>query len=315
ALLVAPVGCSKQNNNNNSNNNSNNNYQNSQQDDYNNSSNNSNNSSNNNSTTEQESQYSQMLLNVINDENYNALIQMAMKDKSVYNRGEFKPHPYAFLEDEGFDVNAIVNGDLICVSQAFTIENEPNALYITTRAETKSDKPYFTQYILKYNLTKQEMADYKMLHEGFYAQACFLVNEISELHTPEVLSKTNITVHAQTTLLNALKKYQETKDLLGGSSLGALHIIGFDASNNKFQIVVTSPISLAETMITNAKINTINLKARTIAVTETVDGAFHNPCGYDSFSFDEKQNSPKEITIYSPNVNYQENMKSYEINN
>lgn len=308
ALLVAPVGCSKQNNNSN-NNNTNNNYQNSQQDDY----NNSNNNSNNNSTTEKESQYSQMLLNVLNDEHYNSLIEQAKTNKDVYTRGEFKPHPYAFLEDEGFDVNAIMNDNLKCISFVYSLKDEPNVLYVITRAETASSEPYFTQYVLKYTLSKQEMADYKMLHEGFFAQACFLVNEISELHDPQVLSKTKITVQAQTSLSNSIKKYEEGKTLLGGSSIGFSALTDFSVENGTFKVLATTGVSLGETMLNNGKMNILNLKEYAFNVKENADGAFWSPCGYKDYKFDENQKTAQDIIIYQPNINYSEKMKNYEI--
>ena len=82
---------------------------------YNSSSNNSNypTSGEQNSDNSNASKYSQLLQNILKSNYYNNLISQAEKNNSLYSSAKFDPHPYAFLEDEGFDIEAIENGDIL----------------------------------------------------------------------------------------------------------------------------------------------------------------------------------------------------------
>lgn len=160
---------------------------------------NNNNNNKGNNSTEKENDYSQMLLNVLNDNHYNTLINQAKTNPEIYKRGEFKPHPYAFLEDEGFDVNAIMNGSLDCFTMSYVKPEEPNNLYMFTRVTTEN---VVNNYLLKYNLTDKEMHDYEITHNtkdrgrNFCLQSVFLNNEISQLKTPTIVGESTMSKEA-----------------------------------------------------------------------------------------------------------------------
>ncbi len=139
---------------------------------------------------EGEEKCSQMLLNVLNDEYYNNLVARALNNTDLFESAEFDPHPYAFLEDEGFDVEKIKSGEMACYSMSYVLDEEPNNLYMQTRVLVNNS--YYHTYLLKYTLTKQEMADYRLMHgdnnqDRYYTKAVFLNNEISEMKTPEII--------------------------------------------------------------------------------------------------------------------------------
>ena len=153
------------------------------------------------------SQYSQMLQNVLTNEQYNNMIASARNgNPDLYNNGIFKPHPYAFLEDEGFNVDAIKNGSIDCYTMSYVLDEEPNNLYMYTRV-TENDIVH--NYLLKYHLTDQEMDDYDFVHDpqqslaSYFVQAMFLNNEISELKSPEIIGSSKMSDEA-------LKKMTET---------------------------------------------------------------------------------------------------------
>ena len=140
------------------------------------------------------SEYSQLLQNVLLNKEYNNIL-----NSGDYNSALFDPHPYAFLEKEGFDVDAIKSGEIECRTRSYVMDNEPNNLYIqTTITEGTSHK---TNYLLRYTLTEQEMDDYRLLHEGegwvsYYVQATFMNNEISKMKTPTIIGKSNVSLDA-----------------------------------------------------------------------------------------------------------------------
>ena len=145
-------------------------------------------------------QYSELLQNVLTNEYYNYLIDSARGGNyDLYTSGKFQPHPYAFLEDEGFDIEAIENKQLDCYTMSYVLDEEPNNLYMYTRV---NDGSVVHNYLLKYELTDQEMKDYDMTHNAptgatnYYVQAVFMNNEISEMKTPTIVGTSKMTLKA-----------------------------------------------------------------------------------------------------------------------
>ena len=122
------------------------------------------------------SKYSQLLEDLCNDPYYDNLILRAKaNDKSVFESGELAPHPYAFLEDEGFDVAKIKNGSIEAHTLSYVLDESPNNLFINTRV--LQDNSYWVSYILNYELTDEEMKDYRLLHGStYYIQSVFMNN-------------------------------------------------------------------------------------------------------------------------------------------
>ncbi len=155
--------------------------------------------------------YSQILQNVLTDSYYENLESADKSDNKIgsnrytYNHPRFMALPYGFLEDEGFDIEAIKEKDLYAESGLYTIGNN---LFIELRAEIKTDTPfwentssYLANYLLKYTLTDQELKEIHALHTSLspfdkttYSQAPWFVQELSYLKTPEVVSKQYITL-------------------------------------------------------------------------------------------------------------------------
>ena len=175
-----------------------------------------NNTNNNPGTTppgqEQESQYSQLLQNVLTSNYYNTLIENAKNNSNVYNSGYMDPHPYAFLQQQGYDIDAIKNNQLECFTCSYILENEPNNLYINTRVENAGN--YYTNYLLKYQLSAKEISDYCLTHDEptdattYYIQSVFMNDAISKAKTATIVSKTNIDKTA----------FAELQDSIGGSN-------------------------------------------------------------------------------------------------
>ena len=163
--------------------------------------------------------YSQILQNILLNKEYDNLIYQATvaKDYQLLETGVFEPHPYAFLEGEGFDVQAIKNDEIDAYTMSFVKDEEPNNLYIFTRV--MQDNSYWTNYLLKYTLTDKEMDDYHYLHTGegktaFFIQSVLMNNEISKTRKPEIVGKANISIEAIDKITNDLQRislYKENK--------------------------------------------------------------------------------------------------------
>jgi len=179
-----------------------------------------NSSGGNNNQTPDYSGFSQILQNVINDAYYANLIvdQQAwdgdLTNSPAYKNAKYNAIPYGFLEDEGFDVNKIKNNQVISKSDMYSIGND---LYIELRVETKASKNYYTNYLLKYTLTNQEMSELKVLFKQIgtgrkktFTQAPMFVQEMSYLKTPEVVSKAHISVDS----INAFETYAAEKEYI-----------------------------------------------------------------------------------------------------
>lgn len=112
-------------------------------------------------------------------------------------------------EDEGYNIADMKDNKLYVYASSYLINND---LFIELRAEIKTDfkfyynkySSYLTNYILKYNLTNQEL---KALHSDIYSlagsttylQAPFFIQELSYQKTPEVISKKYVTLDALAT--------------------------------------------------------------------------------------------------------------------
>ena len=141
------------------------------------------------------SQYSELLQEILTDSYYKNLMNRGNATPAILDTGLFDPHPYAFLEDQGHDVLKIKNNELECNTVSYIPKDEPNNLYIATYVENPGN--YFTEYMLKYTLTDQEVEDYHMLHNNekgsYYIQAVFMNDVISKNKTATIISKLSVT--------------------------------------------------------------------------------------------------------------------------
>jgi len=184
-------------------------------------------------------EYSDLLKQVVADEYYHSLLVQGSLDYSFHSSAYFKPHPYTFLEDEGYNIEAIKNGSLTCETQSFIKESEPNNLYIATYVENKGSTPYFTEYLIKYKLTDQEVYDYNFLHDGNYIQSVFMNDKISQLKTPTIVSKTYCEVNTRNQIKTELSKLNSVKGKVKGNFSDYI-LTEFNIDENTFDIIAYS---------------------------------------------------------------------------
>ena len=190
---------------------------------------------------DEQKEYSQTLQTVLND-NYYKDVALKVNEsigKSYHHNvllsGLVQPIPYSFLEQQGYDIEAIKNDEIECISRPYILENEPNNLYLECWVlnENKAEINYRDSYLLKYNLTDKEMNELQFLYnhlgnsEETYLQAPLFVQQLSYDKQAQVVGSghmnddthTNIIVNDSLKSLEPNKIYNATvKDYTGDLS-------------------------------------------------------------------------------------------------
>lgn len=168
-------------------------------------------SSGSSSTNNKYANYSTILQNVMTKSIYDNLVGWGLRKQNdgsiskVKNSNCFLPIPYKFLEDLGYDTNQVYNDKYEARSEVFRIDND---LYIALGIQALSKENYMTNYLLKYNITDQEIEEMNKLfytrqstyYNYTYFQAPFFVQELSYHKIPEVLNVSHQSMDTQKTI-------------------------------------------------------------------------------------------------------------------
>lgn len=167
-----------------------------------------------------ESEYSQIMDTVLNDEYYTSLVDnFTYEDNSS---AYYDPHPYGFLEDEGYNIDDIKNGTLKCYSTSYM---KDDGYYIRTMVENKASTDYYGCYIIKYDLTDQEKDELDMLFEDEYIQTPLYIQEISNQKSASVQSEAYIAKTAYESILNRVKEVSGySEEVLGTNNVDILYL-------------------------------------------------------------------------------------------
>ena len=171
--------------------------------------------------------------------------------------------PYGFYEDEGIDVAGVKNNDLSAGAHLYIKNDEPNNLYVSTDAETKTaESDYYSNYLLKYSLNDAELKDLKMLFEGDYIQANFFIQELSYTKIPSVISEFKIDVDTYNGLLTTLNKNTNVSSALYSQKINIFNVFSYEVMDQDclFHIQLATASSTNKN-IGQSKIADINLMA------------------------------------------------------
>lgn len=227
--------------------------------------------------------YSDLLNNVLSNSTYCNLIDSFKKDLIDERSPYFDPNPYNFYKDQGFSVNSIKSGILYASTKAYTIETEPNNLYMITYCADNSNT-YYNEFLLRYHLTDKEMADYKMLHENRYVQAVFMNDAISATRSPEILSEAKCSIEAHNNLSESLDYLSYTKTMLGIKGVDVL-FKEFNITEKTFSVYVFPNVGYAhpDRMTSTGKFGTYYLKRGREAL-NIENNVFTAPSNYGEFA-------------------------------
>ena len=250
-----------------------------------------------------DSKYSSILNSILNDSSINTLIDRLQSNDPTLDSKSFAMHPYAFLASKGHNVSKIKSGELDCHTASFICDDEPNSLYMVISVDDESGKipyDYIAQYYIKYTLTDQEMAEYKMLFEGDYAQAYFMNNAISQHKTAEVISQSYLLKETQTYFANKLRQntYVTNNKYLGEDDLNVI-MYNYANGSNECQLLLLPDNRDLRTCVTSGKIGIIPLSSALMRVKngvylDTDSGGLN----INKDKLDEYTASIKSATIY-----------------
>lgn len=240
--------------------------------------------------------YSQMLQNVLTNEYYDELIHSVFVDRNLdlLETAAFQPHPYYFLEDQGINTDAIRNEETTAYSMSFVLDDEPNNLYIHTRVLQKN--LFYQNYLIRYELTDQEMADYHMLHSGkgqtsFYIQSVFLNEEISRTHTAEIVGSSKMMDDSY----EGMKETAKNWEFINAKRCDTIFINPDDESAT-FTVVVVPNFYDNLHMAFDSEIATLTCQARELNYT---NGIYSSPYSFGgAFRVTYQENTPG--TFYLP---------------
>ena len=249
-----------------------------------------------------ESEYSQIMDTVLNDEYYTSLVDnFTYEDNSS---AYYDPHPYGFLEDEGYNIDDIKNGTLKCYSTSYM---KDDGYYIRTMVENKASTDYYGCYIIKYDLTDQEKDELDMLFKEQYIQTPLYIQEISNQKSASVQSEAYISKTGYESILARTKTSQNlTTNTLGTNNVDVMYLGNYvDSSRDTCDIQIYTRNSSTSTMrISTCKMGTLNIYTIGTMTIQNIDGnqVLINPTNAWTFSADnleDYRNSVEEVAAYN----------------
>ena len=192
---------------------------------------------NNEKPNESERTFSQLTLDMLNNEYYQNLIEEMKKYPHFENK--FNYIPYGFLENENLDIELLKSNFNRCQTYIYTTDENSNTLYLSLAYKNNNAYPsYHNFYTIGYNLTETEMNDFKYLVENNYFESSLFIQYLSYKKEPEILSKAT---------MNALS-YTYTKENISNHTAPYFNspffnLIGFSTTDNTLTYAVTDTSS------------------------------------------------------------------------
>ncbi len=187
------------------------------------------------------SQYSLPMQAVLKSDYYYNLLDF--NEYTVPNTPLYDPHPYGFLKNQGYDIDAIKNQSLECETICYVKGTDKNNLYVNTRVETVDNfGDYYTCYTLKYSITEKEYNDIYFLYDLKAAHAAFIIQELSYQKTPKIEICASITKDSYTELNREFNTYIKCTSQFDDKSI-TFDLIDFSVENQTVKCLLrTAPI-------------------------------------------------------------------------
>ena len=171
-----------------------------------------------------------------------------------------------------------------------------------TYVENAASTPYYTEYLLKYELTEKEMYEYQMLHEDLYAQTFLINNAISKAKTPTIVSKANITVQAHNGIRKVMTEtLKEDITQFIGTEYADIMLKSYNAENNTFEIYVFT-VGTKSVAKSESKVGVYRLRAGAGRAIEVQNGIFISPASSQNIrvqnDFDINNEPADSVTTY-----------------
>ena len=261
---------------------------------------------------ENEHTFSQLTLDMLNDEYYKSLIEERKNFPNVYDVN-FASIPYGFLEDEGINVELIKLNSDNCQTYIYTPEEDLNNLYLSLVYKNNNIYPsYHNFYTLEYHLDEAEMNDFKYLAGNNYAEASLFIQYLSYQKQPEILSKATMDALSYTRTRRNISNY--TAPYFNSPFF---NLIGFSTTDNTLTYAVTDTSS--DKSVQTTEMRYMKLSPTNGEQIELYDDyMYYGPYEVD-FATEEDKNYfetySETITNYTPDVLTEIKFLDDELNN
>lgn len=189
-------------------------------------------------------QYSQILQTVLTDSYYTKLTDeyKLMIGEITVDSTKIEAHPYGYLKQEGYDINAFLDYSARCNTSIYSKANNPKELIISTMVnDSYNGNPYYTCYTLTYSLTDKELNDLNMLHKDRYIQAPLFIQELTYQKQPITTSKAKITKTAYDALVSNVNSSKKINEAIGKSVL--VDLLDFDITESNLFVQIRNVYS------------------------------------------------------------------------
>ena len=189
------------------------------------------------------SKFSPIIQAMFNNDYYVNLTQKIQENVAKQDYTDYYSHPTKFWDSVGIDVNKIRSGEIECQTNAYVLDEEPNNLYIATYI-TDPTNAYYDQYIIRYTLTDQEMAEYHILYNSKVWQNFYMNDILSIYKNPEIVRHGKIAIETYKLLQNSF-----IKNLISNSYMDNVFTIAGSEQGKP----VISMISYVDTPVANGR--------------------------------------------------------------
>lgn len=250
-----------------------------------------------------EPEESEFLDIIIDNEDY----QQAMNEHLAGNDDLMKAysHPLGFLADEGFNVEEIKSGELEFVTSSYVKESEPNSLYVYSsiliEGETE-ETTYYSKYLLRYDLTDNEMQAYKQFYDNNTVEASMAIGVLSEFKQATVVASSNVMKINHDAILNS-RVHGSQWDV----PISDIMVIGYSIEDQSCQYLVFSE--------DGGKISTYDIKRCINLSTIEIDNSTIMILGGffgDNEAFNDFVKNTELATYYKPDANINLNDNNVE---
>lgn len=255
------------------------------------------------------SMYSPLLQTVLKSEYYNDLIERNKRGELDHNhtsnvlsfdggRNYVEAIPYRFLQNEGINIEDVKLDKVKVDTLAYT--SNKNDLYLKMDITyPNNNNNYTTQYLLKYNITKQEYDDLKMLNKEEYIQAGFFIQELDNQREPEVIGKFSIYTEIYKNFLQSFNKVELLYSVFDSNQITDYIVksIKRDEEENYYYLDMILMSERGSKSLHYGQISELNLRLNPITRVSFDNGIF-NAKGFNSY-WSEGPEEVQDITCFA----------------
>ena len=194
---------------------------------------------------------------MVTNGDYNTIIAKANgTDSSEHSTFyELDPHPYTYLESKGYNIESIKKGETECYSISYTLNEKPNSVFIATQIY-RGD--FADHLVVEYNLTDNQMEDFKNINASYSIQAALVNDAISAIRKDHIVSESCVTITSQCSrVYNDIMSISFSKET--NSSYVKSFIRSVDKNSNTF-VCDMIPIQDSATLNRSGKMLNVTVK-------------------------------------------------------